>query len=123
MGDLPNAYVYAANNPSESIIAKRRGYGTIVSHNVPPYGRCARRRAPKRPLGGWALHALPCAPLHAWVMCSAAHPGAWNSNVPMHCRHTLCLLCCCACRQVHPNLGVRAPFNAFCGALLKRYAI
>lgn len=41
LGNLPNAYVYAANNPSESIIAKRRGYGTIVSHNVPPYGRCA----------------------------------------------------------------------------------
>ena len=40
LGDLPNVYVYAANNPSESIIAKRRGYGTIVSHNVPPYGRC-----------------------------------------------------------------------------------
>ena len=39
LGDLPNVYVYAANNPSESIIAKRRGYGTIVSHNVPPYGR------------------------------------------------------------------------------------
>lgn len=32
-------YVYAANNPSESILAKRRGYGTIVSYNVPPYGR------------------------------------------------------------------------------------
>ena len=41
LGDLPNVYVYAANNPSESIIAKRRGYGTIVSHNVPPYGRHA----------------------------------------------------------------------------------
>ena len=39
LGDLPNVYVYAANNPSESIVAKRRGYGTIVSHNVPPYGR------------------------------------------------------------------------------------
>lgn len=39
LGDLPNVYIYAANNPSESIIAKRRGYGTIVSHNVPPYGR------------------------------------------------------------------------------------
>jgi magnesium chelatase subunit H len=38
-GDLPNVYVYACNNPSESIIAKRRGYGTIVSYNVPPYGR------------------------------------------------------------------------------------
>ncbi|WIA37068.1 hypothetical protein OEZ86_014043 [Tetradesmus obliquus] len=39
LGALPNVYLYAANNPSESIIAKRRGYGTIVSHNVPPYGR------------------------------------------------------------------------------------
>jgi len=36
---MPNVYVYAANNPSESIVAKRRGYGTIISHNVPPYGR------------------------------------------------------------------------------------
>ncbi|KAG1670953.1 hypothetical protein FOA52_011388 [Chlamydomonas sp. UWO 241] len=39
LGEMPNVYVYACNNPSESIIAKRRGYGTIVSHNVPPYGR------------------------------------------------------------------------------------
>lgn len=39
MGELPNLYVYAANNPSESILAKRRGYGTIISYNVPPYGR------------------------------------------------------------------------------------
>jgi len=39
LGPLPNIYVYAANNPSESILAKRRGYGTLVSYNVPPYGR------------------------------------------------------------------------------------
>jgi magnesium chelatase subunit H len=39
LGELPNIYVYAANNPSESILAKRRGYGTLVSYNVPPYGR------------------------------------------------------------------------------------
>ncbi|RUT05211.1 magnesium-chelatase subunit H [Dulcicalothrix desertica PCC 7102] len=39
LGDLPNLYIYAANNPSESILAKRRGYGTLISHNVPPYGR------------------------------------------------------------------------------------
>ena len=68
LGHLPNLYVYAANNPSgksccpfgcrfdsnlkprlsdaltislvtESILAKRRGYGTIISYNVPPYGR------------------------------------------------------------------------------------
>jgi magnesium chelatase subunit H len=61
LGSLPNIYIYAANNPSgkftimsnakillflklilavtESILAKRRGYGTLVSYNVPPYGR------------------------------------------------------------------------------------
>lgn len=41
IGDLPNLYVYAANNPSEGSLAKRRGYATIVSHNVPPYGRAS----------------------------------------------------------------------------------
>ncbi|MEL6457744.1 MAG: magnesium chelatase subunit H [Cyanobacteria bacterium J06621_15] len=39
LGNLPNLYIYAANNPSESILAKRRGYGVLISHNVPPYGR------------------------------------------------------------------------------------
>ena len=39
VGNLPNLYVYAANNPAESILAKRRGYGVLISHNVPPYGR------------------------------------------------------------------------------------
>ncbi|MGI0479249.1 cobaltochelatase subunit CobN [Geminocystis sp. CENA526] len=39
LGDIPNLYIYAANNPSESMLAKRRGYGVIISHNVPPYGR------------------------------------------------------------------------------------
>eukprot|EP00986_Skeletonema_menzelii_P021271 scaffold33828_cov211-Skeletonema_menzelii.AAC.2 len=39
LGGTPNIYVYAANNPSESILAKRRGYGTLVSYDVPPYGR------------------------------------------------------------------------------------
>jgi magnesium chelatase subunit H len=39
LGSLPNLYIYAANNPSESMLAKRRGYGVIISHNVPPYGR------------------------------------------------------------------------------------
>ena len=39
LGHLPHLYVYAANNPSESMLAKRRGYGVLISHNVPPYGR------------------------------------------------------------------------------------
>jgi magnesium chelatase subunit H len=39
LGNMPNIYIYAANNPSESMLAKRRGYGVLISHNVPPYGR------------------------------------------------------------------------------------
>ena len=39
LGDSVNAYLYACNNPSESILAKRRGFATISSHNVPPYSR------------------------------------------------------------------------------------
>ncbi|HEY9697293.1 MAG TPA: magnesium chelatase subunit H [Trichocoleus sp.] len=39
LGNLPNLYLYAANNPSESMLAKRRGYGVLISYNVPPYGR------------------------------------------------------------------------------------
>jgi len=39
LGTAPNMYIYACNNPSESILAKRRGYATVISHNVPPYSR------------------------------------------------------------------------------------
>ncbi|MEM1040196.1 MAG: magnesium chelatase subunit H [Pseudomonadota bacterium] len=34
--DLPNFYLYAANNPSEGTIAKRRSAATLVSHLTPP---------------------------------------------------------------------------------------
>jgi len=36
IGDLPNYYLYAANNPSEGAIAKRRAAATLVSHLTPP---------------------------------------------------------------------------------------
>ncbi len=36
LGDIPNFYLYAANNPSEAIIAKRRSGATIVSYLTPP---------------------------------------------------------------------------------------
>ncbi|MFO1035480.1 MAG: magnesium chelatase subunit H [Geminicoccaceae bacterium] len=36
IGDLPNIYLYAANNPSEGSIAKRRGSATLVSYLTPP---------------------------------------------------------------------------------------
>ena len=36
IGDLPNYYLYAANNPSEALIAKRRSGATLVSYLTPP---------------------------------------------------------------------------------------
>merc|ERR1719189_3543147 len=35
-GTLPNLYYYAANNPSEATIAKRRGYANTISYLTPP---------------------------------------------------------------------------------------
>ncbi|PZO11341.1 MAG: magnesium chelatase subunit H [Leptolyngbya foveolarum] len=36
IGNTPNLYYYAANNPSEATIAKRRGYATTISYLTPP---------------------------------------------------------------------------------------
>jgi magnesium chelatase subunit H len=36
IGTLPNIYLYAANNPSEGMLAKRRGMATLISHLTPP---------------------------------------------------------------------------------------
>jgi magnesium chelatase subunit H len=36
IGDLPNIYLYAANNPSEGTLAKRRANATLVSYLTPP---------------------------------------------------------------------------------------
>ncbi len=36
IGDLPNYYLYAANNPSEGALAKRRSGATLISYLTPP---------------------------------------------------------------------------------------
>ena len=36
IGDLPNLYLYASNNPSEGTIAKRRAAATLISYMTPP---------------------------------------------------------------------------------------
>ena len=33
--DLPNFYIYASNNPSEGMLAKRRAFATLISHLTP----------------------------------------------------------------------------------------
>ena len=36
IGPLPNLYLYAANNPSEGALARRRGGATLISYLTPP---------------------------------------------------------------------------------------
>ena len=36
IGDIPNFYLYAANNPSEGTLAKRRSAATLISYLTPP---------------------------------------------------------------------------------------
>lgn len=44
IGDLPNFYLYASNNPSEGAIAKRRAAATLVSYLTPPVGQAGLYR-------------------------------------------------------------------------------
>lgn len=44
LGDLPNYYLYASNNPSEGILAKRRSGATLVSYLTPPLAQAGLYR-------------------------------------------------------------------------------
>ena len=44
IGDLPNLYLYAANNPSEGTIAKRRAAATLISYLTPPVAQAGLYR-------------------------------------------------------------------------------
>ncbi|MFM7085082.1 MAG: magnesium chelatase subunit H [Hyphomicrobium sp.] len=44
IGDLPNFYLYAANNPSEGTIAKRRSAATLISYLTPPIAQAGLYR-------------------------------------------------------------------------------
>jgi magnesium chelatase subunit H len=44
IGDLPNFYLYASNNPSEGTIAKRRAGATLISYLTPPVAQAGLYR-------------------------------------------------------------------------------
>ena len=59
-GDLPHVYLYAANNPSEGTVAKRRSGATLVTYLTPPLAHAGLYRdlsALRRSIGRW--RALP----------------------------------------------------------------
>ena len=45
IGDLPNIYLYAANNPSEASLAKRRSNAVTISHLTPPLAKSGLYKA------------------------------------------------------------------------------
>ena len=56
IGDLPNLYLYAANNPSEGALAKRRAAATLISYLTPPIAHSGLYRGLlelKSSLQGW----------------------------------------------------------------------
>jgi magnesium chelatase subunit H len=44
IGDLPNLYLYAANNPAEGAIARRRSAATLISYMTPPVSQAGLYR-------------------------------------------------------------------------------
>lgn len=56
IGDLPNLYLYAANNPTEGAIAKRRAAATLISYLTPPIAHAGLYRGLlelKASIDGW----------------------------------------------------------------------
>jgi len=56
IGDLPNFNIYAANNPSEGALAKRRAAATLISHMTPPLAQAGLYRGLldlKASIGRW----------------------------------------------------------------------
>ena len=56
IGDLPNLYLYASNNPSEGTIAKRRAGATLISYLTPPIAQAGLYRGLlelKESIGRW----------------------------------------------------------------------
>ncbi|MGZ8469528.1 MAG: magnesium chelatase subunit H [Gemmatirosa sp.] len=94
IGDLPNVYLYAANNPSEGTLAKRRGAATLVSYLTPPITHAGLYRdlaALKEALDRWRAadgDAPTMAALADEVQARAAAldlaPAAprWNGDAP-----------------------------------------
>ena len=54
IGELPNFYLYASNNPSEGMLAKRRAGATLVSYLTPPVASAGRTLGAGAPGAGAA---------------------------------------------------------------------
>ncbi len=84
IGDLPNFYLYAANNPSEGALAKRRSAATLISYLTPPISHAGLYKGLvdlKASIQRWRacppdrrLKATP------WRRSLSNRPGRWTSQ-------------------------------------------
>ena len=51
IGEMPNVYLYAANNPSEATLAKRRSNAVTITHLTPPLAHCGSLQGSARAEG------------------------------------------------------------------------
>jgi magnesium chelatase subunit H len=78
IGDLPNVYLYAANNPAEASLAKRRSGAVTVTHLTPPLSAAGLYRGLadlRDSLSRWRA-ALPGAPERAEMATLIAEQAA-----------------------------------------------
>jgi magnesium chelatase subunit H len=95
IGDLPNFYLYAANNPSEGAIAKRRSAATLISYLTPPVAQAGLYKglldlkaslnrwyatAPGAPDGRDALAVLIREQAQALALCGDGEEGGRDSE-------------------------------------------
>ncbi len=72
IGTIPNIYYYAANNPSEATIAKRRSYANTISYLTPPAENAGLYKGLKVPPSG-QLHSQIVYLAPAALYCSLFH--------------------------------------------------
>jgi len=91
IGDVPNVYLYASNNPSEGTLAKRRIGATLVSYLTPPVTNAGLYRGLadlKETIDSWRAGANEDSAVAALVQAQAAAldlaelEPAWAADAP-----------------------------------------
>lgn len=78
IGSIPNLYYYAANNPSEATIAKRRSYANTISYLTPPAENAGLYKGLK--VGAVAVWLLAGAERGWEMICNGWLHVAWLVN-------------------------------------------
>ena len=79
IGTIPNIYYYAANNPSEATIAKRRSYANTISYLTPPAENAGLYKGLKVSVAGFLFTSCSC-----FVRCA----DVMHDRRPSHKMHT-----------------------------------